>query len=321
MANNYSATAKLTVAEKILLEVLYGIVYLTSLFPMCILYLFSDCLCFLVHDIVGYRKKVVRKNLRNSFPEKNDKELREIENGFYHYFCDYIYETIKLASMSREEMKRRMTYSGIEHINDSLANGRGVALYLGHYCNWEWVTSVGLYIPETAHGCQVYHVLESKVMDKLMLRLRSRMGTENIPKMEVLRRMVKDRQKNVLPVIGLISDQSPDLYNVPCWVDFLHQDTAFLTGSERMMKACKMSCMYLDVSRVKRGYYHIDIVPLADDAATVPDWQLTERYAKAMEKTIQRQPAYWLWSHNRWKRNRESFFNAAKEHDGNVSSM
>lgn len=309
MTSTDTVTKALKLHERILLSVLYTVVTAVSLLPFRMLYMLSDLLYLLVCHVAGYRRKVIRKNLRNSFPEKSEAELRDIERGFYHYFCDYIVETLKLATISREEIRRRMTFKGMEHISRAVAEGRGVALYIGHYGNWEWITSIGLHLPEGSRGCQVYHVLESRVMDHLMLRLRSKMDTDSVPMAETLRRLLKMKQAGVCPVVGFISDQSPIIYNVPYWTTFLNQETPFINGSERIARKLDYLALYLDVRVVKRGFYEATLLPIADHCSREPENAVTQRYTELLEANIRRQPAYWLWSHNRWKRTHADFKN------------
>lgn len=309
MKKNWSPNSKATITDKIVFGILYSIVYLLSLLPFCIIYLLSDCLYVLVYKIVGYRKKIVKKNLQNSFPEKSEDERLLIEKRFYHFFCDYILETIKLASMSQSTIKQRMQIEGLETILDAVKKQKGVTLYLGHYCNWEWVTSLGLYVPENVFGSQVYHVLEYKPMDMLLLKLRSRMLTVNIPMQETLRCLIRKKQAQQYPVCGFISDQVPVVFDNPEWVQFLNQDTPFLNGTERLTKKLGFAAIYIDLSCVKRGYYKMSMQLMAEDTTNIPDWQLTDDYAHRLEATIRRQPEYWLWTHNRWKRGHEDYFN------------
>lgn len=312
MAKTWTANYTLNFGEKVLYHLLYAIVYSISLLPFRLLYLLSDILYFIV-IAVGYRKNVVNKNLRNSFPDKSPQEISDIRKGFYHFFCDSIVETMKIASISRSSMRKHMQFEGIDTIETSVANGHGVALYLGHYCNWEWVTSIGLSVPKDIFGCQVYHVLESKVMDKLMLRLRSKMDTTNVPMGEIMRSIIREKQNGRLSVIGFISDQSPIIYTSPYWTMFLNQDTPFISGTERLVRKLDLAPIYVDIRVVKRGYYHCKLSVLADDVKSLPEGEVTERYARALEQTIRRQPEYWLWTHNRWKRGHHEFFNAKKK--------
>lgn len=312
MAQKISLTHGLRWYEQIAVVSLYGIVYAISLLPFCVLYALSDAVYVLIYHVVGYRKKVVRKNLRNSFPDYDAAKLADIERGFYHYFCDYIFETIKIVSISHDEMRRHMVFNGIEHLERAVSEHRGAAFYIGHYGNWEWITSIGLHLPEGCLGVQVYHVLESRIMDRLMLKLRSKMGTESVSMAETLRRLVKLKQENIYPAVGFISDQSPIIYNVPYWTTFLNQNTPFINGSERIARKLDYMSVYMDVRVVKRGYYEVDIRLIAEHSAQEPENAITQRYSELLEANIRRQPQCWLWSHNRWKRTPESYKNAQR---------
>lgn len=299
-------TANFTLWDKALYYTLFSIVYLISLLPFPVLYALSDMLYLLLYKVVGYRKKLVRKNMRDSFPEKSAEELLTTEKKFYHFFCDYILETIKLATISEDEMKRRVKFNGVEHIHGSISKGHNVALYIGHYCNWEWVTSIRLHLDEGVKGLQVYHILNNKAFNALLLYIRGRMGTESVSMQVILRRILEEKKAQQPLVIGFISDQVPLYPATRYWTDFLnHKDTIVITGTEVIAKKFDFSCVYFDISRPKRGYYTINIVPMVESAKGIPDWEITEQYFRLFEKTIQRAPEYWLWTHNRWKRSLE----------------
>lgn len=301
---NFAKT--LSMGQKIVYYLLYGIVYLHSLLPLWMLYRMADLFYLLLYRLVGYRKKMVRQHLRDSFPDKTVKELRHIEHAFYHWFCDYIYETIKLTSMSKEQMCRRVTYHNLDYFHKLMDEKRNVALYLGHYCNWEWVTSIGLHVPEGTMGGQVYHPLENPAFNALMLKIRSSMGPESISMANVVRHILRERREGRNCVIGFISDQCPLFPATRYWTDFLnHKDTLVITGTEQIARSCDFVCVYLDISRPKRGYYDINIVPMTEHPKQHADWEITEMYFRLFEKTIQRKPQYWLWTHNRWKRTLE----------------
>lgn len=311
MEKTWTANYTLNIGEKVLYHFLYAVVYCISLLPFRLLYLLSDMLYVIVMS-VGYRKDVVNKNLMNSFPEKSPEEINDIRKRFYHFLCDSVVETIKTASISRRSMQEHMQFEGIDIIKTAIENGHGVALYLGHYCNWEWVTSIRLALHFDIFGCQVYHVLESKVMDKLMLRLRSKMDTTNVPMAEIMRAIIREKQNGRLSVTGFISDQAPVIYSSPYWTTFLHQDTPFINGTERLVRKLNLEPVYVDIRVVRRGYYQCRLSLLADNVKELPEGEVTERYARALEQTIRRQPEYWLWTHNRWKRGRDDFFKANK---------
>ena len=297
----------------------YTFWYTMSLLPMSLLYVFSDCLYLLVGKVVKYRHKVIWKNLKDSFPEKDEAELQRIEREFYHYLCDYLVETIKLLNMSKRELRQRMVFTGIEEMNELLEKGVSCAVFLGHYGNWELITSLPLWVSEKAQCCQVYHPLNNERFDKLFKSVREKHHALCIPMAETLRQVVSYRQKKQPIVIGYIADQAPFWNNIHHWVDFLNHDTPVLTGSERIIKKTGQAVFYGDVSRVRRGYYQCDFKLITTESAKYKDWEITDKYFQLLEETIRRQPELYLWSHKRWKRTREEFNLRYDEKTGRVS--
>jgi KDO2-lipid IV(A) lauroyltransferase len=285
----------------------YGVLWLFSLLPMWVHYVIADGIYLIVYRLVGYRKKLVRKNLADSFPEKTKEELQAIEKGFYHWFCDYLVETIKMMTISEKNLKRRMVFKGVEGADEVLESGQSIALYLGHYCNWEWVTSMPLWVTPKAHCGQIYHVLENAAFDKLFLKLRERWGAESIPMAETLRRVATYRKQGQPIMIGYISDQVPFWNNIHHWLDFLNHDTPVLTGTERLARGAGHAIFYLDMHRVRRGYYEATLKLITRDPKQTKDYELTDAYFHLLEESIRRDPACYLWTHNRWKRTHEEF--------------
>lgn len=292
---------------KFLFYIVLFVWYLLSLLPLRILYVLSDILFVLAYYVFRYRKRLVRKNLMDSFPEKKESDIIKIEKGFYLFLCDYIVESMKLLTMSKKNLQRRMVFKGTETVNEIIADGQSCAIYLGHYCNWEWITSLPLYVTKDAQCGQIYHPLENKDFDRLFLRLRERMGAVCIPMAETLRRIVEFKKKGKQVVVGYISDQVPYWNNIHYWTNFLHHDTPVLTGTERIAKSANHAVFYMDVKCVRRGYYECEFKLITREPKKYKDFELTEIYFRELEKTIQRDPKYWLWSHNRWKRTHEEF--------------
>ena len=292
---------------KILYYLTYAVLWLFSLLPMWVHYLISDGIYVIVYHLVGYRKKLVRKNLSDSFPEKSEAEIIRIEKDFYRWFCDYFVETIKLLTISRQELRRRMVFKGAELVNKLTENGQSCAVYLGHYCNWEWITALPLWVTPKAQCGQIYHVLENSEFDKLFLKLRQRMGAVCIPMAETLRKLAEYRQQRQPVVIGYISDQVPFWNNIHHWCPFLNHDTPVLTGTERLARSAGHAVFYIDVERPKRGYYVAEFKLIARDPKQTEDYQLTDAYFTLLEASIRRAPQFWLWTHNRWKRTHEEF--------------
>lgn len=292
---------------KLLYYIVFAVWYVFSLLPLRIHYVLSDLLFWLLYGVVGYRKAVIRKNLKESFPEKSEEELRKIARGYYHFFCDYIVETIKMMTISKENIRRRLTFKGTELVDEIVESGQSCAVYLGHLCNWEWVTSLPLWVTPKAQCGQIYHPLENKEFDRLFLYSRQRFGATCIAMQDTLREIVNYRSKNQPVVIGYISDQVPFWTNIHHWVDFLHHDTPVLTGTERIAKKVNHAVFFLDVHRVRRGYYEAEFKLMTREPQKMDDFEITDIYFKLLEESIRRAPEFWLWSHNRWKRTREEF--------------
>ena len=291
--------------NRIQYNIIYFIFYLHALLPFRVLYLLSDVLFFFIYYIVGYRKKVTRRNLAAAFPKKNDKERLKIEKQFYHHFCDYFVETIKLFHISDKEMESRMVFKNMELIRDFAKQGKSVIFYLGHYGNWEWVTSIKLSLKNDMEATQIYRPLKNKVFDDLFLNLRKRFGSIGISKNNVLRPLVKFRQEKQKIVIGFMADQTPSTHNIHYWTTFMNQETPVFTGVERIAKQLDYPVVYLDIIKTGRGRYLGEIRLLTDKPKEEPEFSITEKYIREMENTILRNPAYWLWTHKRWKYKRE----------------
>jgi KDO2-lipid IV(A) lauroyltransferase len=292
---------------KVLYYLTYAVLWLLSLLPLWVHYLISDAIYLVVYRLVGYRKKLVRKNLKDCFPEKTETEILRIEKDFYHWFCDYLVETIKMMTISEKNLKRRMAFKGTKEADEILESGQSIALYLGHYCNWEWVTSMPLWITPKAHCGQIYHVLENAAFDKLFLKLRERWGAESIPMAETLRRVATYRKQGQPIMIGYISDQVPFWNNIHHWLNFLNHDTPVLTGTERLARGAGHAIFYLDMHRVRRGYYEATLKLITRDPKQTKDYELTDAYFRMLEESIRRDPVCYLWTHNRWKRTHEEF--------------
>ena len=280
--------------------------HLLALMPWWVLYLHADIFYFFVYHLIGYRKKVVRRNLAECFPEKDDHERKVIEKEFYHHLTDYFVETIKLLHISDNEMRKRMVFQNAHVIDEAFDNGQSIVLYAAHYGNWEWVTSVTLWFDSKKHKDdvqgQVYQPLENEWFDRFFLKLRQRFNTVCISKKAILREMITHEREGRHLGIGFIADQHPWTNDEGHVLDFLHHPTAFITGAEAIGRKLHCRAAFFDVRKLKRGYYECTLIPLCDDIAAEPRGSITTRYARLLEKRINAEPAYWLWTHKRWKR-------------------
>lgn len=268
--------------------------------PLPLLYGLSDAGCFVVHRVLGYRRKVVAGNIARAFPEKPEAERREIERRFYRFFCDYAVETLKLLTVGREEIRRRMVFEGVEEVERQLSSHPLAFVYLGHYCNWEWISTLPAWVSADVHCAQIYRPLNNKAFEDLFMRLRTRFGAENIAKYAAVHRILSLKVQGVKTVVGFISDQAPS-GTIHDWLEFLHQDTAVYTGAESIGKRVDAAMFFADVERPRRGYYRCRLRLLTDDVRSMEDYKVTELYMRELESMIRRAPHLWLWSHRRWK--------------------
>lgn len=298
-------------------NLLYSFVWLVSKLPLRILYLLSDAIYFLIYFVVKYRRQVVHDNLVSAFPEKSIEEIKEIEKKFYSFFSDYIVETIKLCTISEKEIRRRIRFEGVEDMVKELnSTHKGFAfIYLAHYGNWEWVSSLALSIHDVNANVvagQIYHPLKNPSFDRLFLKMRGKFGGDNIAMKETLRYILRKRNQGVPTIIGFIADQAPKWNSIHHWTGFLNHKTPVFTGTEQIAKQVDALVYYCHVERLKRGYYRCTITKVTDDAKSWQDYDLTDAYFAHLATTIKSEPSYWLWSHKRWKRTYEEYLDRQK---------
>ncbi len=272
-----------------------------SYIPFCVLYAFSGGMYFLLYHIIGYRRKVVRKNLTESFPEKNETEIKRIEKDFYRFFTDNIIEICKMGTMSGEEMSRRMKFTNINEINEVLHWGRSVGLYLGHYGNWEWISSMPLHLYKNAISAQIYHKLNNEDFDRIMLENRAAHGATNVEMRKTARFINEQAKKKQVCIIGFIADQSPKWTELNYFIPYLNHNTPVLTGTEKIIRHYNLDPWFVEVKRVKKGKYEATFVHMHPDDDSQSDFPLTDLYYSMLEKMIRKNPALYLWTHNRFR--------------------
>ena len=309
--------------DNIAFWVIYGTWYGLSLLPLWVHYLFSDILFVVIAYVLRYRHRVISRNLSIAYPDKSDKELKKLRMQFYRHFCDILVETVKYTSITDKNIMRRMTFKNSEQVAEILNSGQSIALLLGHYGNWEWVSSLVLWVRplvtnNTAMG-QIYHPLENQVINRVVLKTRDRMKSDSVAKNGTLRWIIENKRNGRPTILGYINDQVPKWENIHHWLTFLnHKDTPVFTGIERIVHSQNQAAVYIDVKRVGRGRYECEFQVITRDPSTMGEFELTDIYFQRMEQTINRAPQYWLWSHNRWKRTREEFDRRFKVVNGRV---
>lgn len=284
---------------------LTAVLKITAMLPLQVLYAMSDVGFLFLYHIWRYRRKLVTRNLEESFPEMTRRQHRKIRRRFYRNFCDYTFETIKLLHISDSQMRRRMTFSGVEIADSYLRQGRPVVAYFSHCGNWEWAPSVTLWSKLTpgkdAAFCQIYRPLRSQPMDRLMLHIRSRFGAVSLAKNMAFLDLMRMHRQGMPTFTGFMSDQKTSHGDAGHVTRFLNRPTAFITGTETVARRMNAAVIYWDISKPRRGHYHIDMKLITDAPASLPPGAITDRYAALLQQTIRRNPSIWLWSHNRWK--------------------
>jgi len=274
-------------------------VLLVSVIPFWLIYRLSDLLFFVFYYLIGYRKKVVYQNLKNSFTEKSEEEIRLIAKDFYRNLCDILVEGLKGFGISKASVVKRYKLLNPEILNAYYNKGLSMIGVTAHYCNWEWGTLAG--------GLQVrskvitfFMPLSNQYIDMFLKKSREACGT-TLEAAHKASRVFENNKNN--PVIYLmVADQSPSNYNKVYWLNFLNQETACMPGVERYAKHYNIPVFFIDIKRIKRGYYEFSVKIITENPNDFKDGELTVKYMKLIEEKIKKDPANWLWSHRRWKK-------------------
>jgi len=291
--------------KKLVFYIVLPIIYLVSVLPFPLLYLLSDLLFFLLFRVLGYRKKVVLKNLKNSFPDYNTEKIDKTCRDFYKYFCDMTLETLKTLTITKKEMLRRCSLSpGSFALLEGLAiEQKSVILVLGHYGNWEWAGN-SFSLQCRHHLYVIYHPLSNVYFDKLMYQMRTRFGTGLIPMKTAFKEMLAKRSE--LNATAFIADQTP-MPESACWTTFLNQDTPVFKGTELIARKMNLPVVYVSVQRRQRGFYTVCCEMLCAQPGETEDGDISVMHTQRLERDIISDPAIWLWSHRRWKHRRPGY--------------
>jgi KDO2-lipid IV(A) lauroyltransferase len=277
---------------------MYLLVILSRL-PFAILYRISDALYFFSYYLIQYRRKLVERNLQNSFPDKPYQERKAIARQFYRNLCDYVVETLKLLTIDAEELKKRMHFTNAELFSDYATHNQSVILLSSHQFNWEWLLAAGnLWLRAPIDF--VYQPIRARFTERLMYRCRTRFGGHPIKRNEVARELAK--RKAIVRGIAIVADQYPGRSQDKRYeAKFLNQSTVFFTGSQQMATLTQYPVLYGSVQRIKRGYYSCTLIKLAEPPYAPGSDDVLKNYIREVEHVINNNPSGWLWSHNRWK--------------------
>lgn len=279
--------------------IVYPFLWVISKLPFKLIYLLSDAVYILVYNIFAYRKKVVLSNLELAFPNYSKSQQEAIAKKFYKHLCDMIFEAIKSISISKEEAQKRFQLENLSIFSDLEKKNKSAILILGHYGNWEWIFILQTFINHKGYG--IYKRLKNKYFDRLVKRIRAKYDTYLITTKETVKVLNEVNAKGELTVSGFISDQSPKRDKAHHWQKFMGVEVPVYTGAEMMAKKLDHAVVFTKISKVKRGHYKCSFELITDQPKNVPDYKITDQFLNLLEQQIHEEPAYYLWTHKRWK--------------------
>lgn len=278
---------------------IYPLIWFVSVLPFRVLYAFSDFVFVLVYHVFGYRKKVVRENIKLALPHLSDKKRLEIEKNSYRHLCDMFLEMVKTLSISKKEIEERFKFINPEVYTDLEKKGKSIAVMISHYASYEWVISMNRFAKFRAFA--IYKKINNKHFDKLVKNIRSKFEAELIHVKETIDIIEQNEKNDLRGTYGFASDQSPQLKKLTHWDTFMGIDIPVYTGAEYLSKKYDFNVIYLKVEKIKRGYYEATFEVLTEDVTSIPNYELTRMFLDRVEKQIKQDPQYYLWTHKRWK--------------------
>jgi len=273
-------------------------IYALSLLPLPVLYVFATAVYWILYYVAGYRRAVVRSNLELSFPEKSREEIKLIEKRYYKYLAALIFEVIKMSTISKKELNKRYVFKNIDRMNAYFERGESVLACSAHYGNWEWGTlAIGLHVK--AANFAIYKPLSNGIFNKWFHDTRTRFGNQLVAMRQTFRALNESKNAPSLFLFG--NDQAPPKEESHYWMTFLNQATSVQLGIEKIAIKTKRPVFYLKLRVIKKGYYELDCIPLCEDPQNSNGHEITNLHVRMLEEIIREEPAYWLWSHRRWK--------------------
>ena len=276
----------------------YPFLWFISILPYRLFYGFSDLVCFLVYRLIGYRKKVVRDNLELVFPTKSKQEINRIEKKFYTHMCDMFLEMVKTMNLSKGEVKKRYDVINIETLQKVLQT-KSVLVVCSHYANWEWNVSINNYVD--AKGYAVYQKIGNKYFDAFIKKVRARWNTTLITQRETVKTVIGNHKNNIRAGYGMVSDQSPQWHRAQYWSEFMGIKVPIFNGTEIMARKMDLAVVFLKVSKVKRGYYKAEFIPITMAGGSTEKNEITDQFLRLTENQIREAPEFYFWTHKRWK--------------------
>ena len=277
----------------------YPFIYLIASIPFNVLYVFSDFLRLIIYNLLGYRKKIVRSNLRKAFPHKSEDDLKWIEKRFYKHFCDITLEAFKSLSISSEEMQKRMVFKNLDVLTQFEKGNRSVIIMCGHYASWEWMLSIGYHTISQGYG--IYTPIMNKYLNKLIIKIRKKHRGNLISRYSAIQQIKNLHDEGNIAVYGFVSDQSPRPKPKSYWRPFLGVKVPVFVGAEMVARELDFGVVYAKINRVKRGYYEASFELISDQPKKTKLNRITDTFTEWLEQDIYSDPTQYLWTHKRFK--------------------
>jgi KDO2-lipid IV(A) lauroyltransferase len=295
--------------QSIAFYLLYPLLWLVSRLPFSIIYLVSDFFYFITYYVIGYRKEVIKNNLKIAFPDKTQKEINLLVKKNLRHFCDIFLEMIKSMGMSKASMKKRFTCKNPEMVNAFAKARQPLIIMFGHQASYEWTMVLDDILDYKVYA--IYKPLRHKEFNQLIINIRKKFNSTLIP-MKKATEVMNTSVKSEVALFGLVADQSPKAANAYYFTNFFNKPSAVFKGAERISKQNDTAVVFLKVTKIKRGYYDSEFVTIANNGAQTKDWEITDTFFNLLEKQICTQPEYYLWSHKRWKTTLENVKHAVE---------
>ena len=276
----------------------YPFLWLISILPRRLFYGFSDVVFFFVYRVIGYRRKVVKENLNLVFPNKDTVEIHRIEKAFFRHMCDSFLETVKTMNLSKEDVRRKYEVLNIEVLKE-LEKERSILIVCSHFANWEWNVSINNYVE--SKGYAVYQKIGNVYFDNFIKKVRARWNTTLITQKQTVPTVVRNKRDGIKGIFGMVSDQSPQRHRAQYWTEFMGVRVPIFNGAEVMARKLGLAVVFLKVSKVKRGYYQAEFIPITQNGKETQENQITDTFLRLTEQQIREKPEHYLWTHKRWK--------------------
>lgn len=277
---------------------IYPFLWVLSILPHPLFYAFSDGAFFFVYHVFGYRRKVVQHNLNLVFPNKSRTEIHRIEKAFYKHLCDTFLEMIKSMNLSKEAVLKKYYVVNPELLRE-IEKERSIIILCSHYANWEWNVSINNYV--NSKGYAVYQKINNAYFDSFIRKVRAKWNTTLISQSQTAKTVIQNHKNNVRATYGMVSDQSPQAHRAQYWSEFMGIKVPIFNGGEALARKVGLAVVFLKVSKVKRGHYKAEFIPITQNGKETEKYQITNTFLRLTEAQIREKPEHYLWTHKRWK--------------------